>query len=137
VLEDHCGDDDAGEMAGAFGGRHWSELSSDEVLYHRGPIFTWSAAGYLSYLPAYVVRCLRDDPDLVVEVGAFVVFALRSRRGRRSTQQRLAWLDDDQWAAVAAVLRHVAVTWADEGAERLLADWPGAPIRPAGRPGGA
>ena len=123
VLEEYRHNIDAQEMAGAFGGRLWTELSLEELFFHRESIFMFSSAGYLSYLPAYMVGSLRDDMELVPDIGSYLVSGLRSQRKRRTTQQRLELFDEVQRAAVAAVLGHVAESFDDLRAEKILADW--------------
>jgi hypothetical protein len=108
VLEEYRHNIDAQEMAGAFGGRFWTQLSLEELFFHRESIFMFSSAGYLSYLPAYMVGCLRDDMELVPDISRYLVSGLRSQRKRRTTQQRLELFDEEQRAALAAVLGHVA-----------------------------
>ena len=124
VLEQYRHNVDARAMAGAFGGRHWTELSLDELFFHRESVFMFSAAGYLSYLPAYLVGCLRDDPERVPDISSYTISGLRTERKRRTTRQRLELFDEDQCAAVAAVLRHLAESSDDERIERILAVWP-------------
>ena len=89
VLEEYRHNIDAQEMAGAFGGRFWTQLSLEELFFHRESIFMFSSAGYLSYLPAYMVGCLRDDMELVPDISTYLVSGLRSQRKRRTSQQRL------------------------------------------------
>jgi hypothetical protein len=123
VLELYRPNVDALAMASAFGGWHWTALSLDEMFFHRESIFMFSAAGYLSYLPAYLVGCLRDDAELVADIAWYTVGSLRTQRKGRTTRQRLELFDDDQRAAVAAVLRHVAEALDDERVEKILAHW--------------
>jgi hypothetical protein len=123
VPEQYRHDIDAQEMAGAFGGRHWTELSLEELFFHRESIFMFSSAGYLSYLPAYMVACLRDDMELVPDISWYVVSGLRSQRKRRTTQQRLELFNEEQRAAVAAVLGHVGESFDDVRVEEILAHW--------------
>src|SRR5258705_2022361 len=108
VLEEFRHNIDAQEMANAFGGRFWTQLSLEELFFHRESMFMFSSAGHLSYLPAYLVGCLRDDMELVPDISSYLVSGLRSQRNRRTTQQRLELFDEEQRAAVAAVLGHVA-----------------------------
>jgi hypothetical protein len=124
VLEQYRPNIDAQAMAGAFGGRRWTELSLDELFFHRESVFMFSSAGYLSYLPAYLAGCLRDDPELVPDIRSYTISGLQTKRKQRTTRQRLELFDGDQRAAVAAVLRHVAESSDDERAERILAVWP-------------
>ncbi|HCT81422.1 MAG TPA: hypothetical protein DGT23_33595 [Micromonosporaceae bacterium] len=125
VLEQHQHHVDAQQMASAFGGRHWTELSLQELFFHRESIFTLSSAGYLSYLPAYLCGCLHDDTRLVTDISWYTVSGLRTQRAMRTTHQRLELFGKDQRSAVAAVLRHVAESLSDERAEKILAEWPG------------
>jgi hypothetical protein len=63
----HPGDDriaydpddwESAELAQAFRGKHWSELSHEELQYH-SPSFL-SSEGFRYYLPAYLLAALDD-----------------------------------------------------------------------------
>jgi hypothetical protein len=123
ILEQYRQNIDAQTVASTFGGRHWTELSLEEMFFHRESIFMFSSAGYLSYLRAYLVGCLRDDTELVPDISWYTVSSLRTQHRGRTTRQRLELFDDDQGAAVAAVLRHVAESMDDERVEKILAHW--------------
>ncbi len=123
MLEEYRHNIDAQEMASAFGGRFWAELSLEELFFHRESIFMFSSAGYLSYLPAYMVGCLRDDMELVPDISRYLVSGLRSQRKRRTTQQRLELFDEEQRVAVVTVLGYVAESNDDLRVERTLACW--------------
>ena len=123
VQEEYRHNVDAQEMAGAFGGRHWKELGLEELFFHRESIFMFSSAGYLSYLPAYMVGCLRDDKELAPDISWYLVSGLGPQRKRRTTRQRLELFDEEQRAAIAAVLGHVAESFDDLRVEEILAHW--------------
>jgi hypothetical protein len=94
------GDDWEWLMADAFGGRRWTELSLHEIFQHRDTIGALSPAGYLSYLPAYLTSSLIRSKRYAADIVEATLLAIRT--------QRLVLFDDDQRAAVVAVLRYLA-----------------------------
>jgi hypothetical protein len=55
------------EIAAAFRGRHWRELSLDTLLYHHAALFFFTPEAYLYYLPAYLLASalLYHEADVI------------------------------------------------------------------------
>lgn len=124
--------DDSYEMAAAFVGRHWSELSVRELFYHREMLGTLSAVAYRAYLPAYLAACFAAE-DPYDTYGADIRFYLLStlkhwpyQSGEHrevECRERLSLLDANQRAAVKSVLGYLETRWSMADAGEVLRDW--------------
>ena len=123
LAEGNRGDYEFDQLAEAFGGRNWRELSVDELFYYRDSLNAVGAPGYLSYAPAYLHACLRSDDELVYDIVFALVQSLRPQRKRRTTRQRLELFDEEQRAVVHAVLAYLGEVFEDEDVELILAKW--------------
>jgi hypothetical protein len=121
-----AGNDEAQELAAAFGGRRWSELSVDELFWHREFIAGLNGAGFRAYLPAYLAASLTHDPRRTADIQEYMLSALRAVTSResdaRTTRERLSLLDEAQRRAVASVLRYLEARL-DFEPGALLDDW--------------
>jgi len=124
--------DDSYEMAAAFVGKRWSELTLQELFYHRESLGTLSAKAYQAYLPAYLEACLAtEDPfdKYGADLRGYLVATLKHwphQQGEHraaDTKERLSLLDADQRAAVADVLRYLESRWQLQEAGEILRDW--------------
>lgn len=65
--DDHIGYDaddwESAELARAFKGRHWRELTPAELQYHSSSFL--SSEGFRYYLPAYLLAALEDHGNLM------------------------------------------------------------------------
>jgi hypothetical protein len=118
---------DAEEMRDCFAGRRWTDLSIEELFWHREMVVTLSAVGYRAYLPAYLTACLADHPRMGADLRGYLLLGLRPLSGGEldvsSTRERLSLLDPAQRAAVAAVLRHLEARWGLDEAGEILREW--------------
>ncbi|KFA90911.1 DUF6714 family protein [Archangium violaceum] len=131
----HPGDDRIGydaddwesaELARAFKGRQWKELSPVELQYHSSSFL--SSEGFRYYLPAYLLAALEDHGNLMPHT----VYGLTLPQGSSPEEQRLrAWqlerfevLSPTQKRAVRAFLefaRDEASHYFSQGQEPRLA----------------
>lgn len=51
-------------VAHAFSGKHWCELSRDFIREHRDALPLLGPSAFRFFLPAYLLACLEDEPDL-------------------------------------------------------------------------
>ena len=128
--DDHIGFDaddwESAELARAFKGRHWQELSPAELQYHSSSFL--SLEGFRYYLPAYLLAALEDHGNLMPHT----VYGLTLPQGSSPEEQRLrAWqlerfegLSSTQKRAVRAFLEYArdeASHYFSQGQEPRLA----------------
>lgn len=117
---------DAEEMLLAFRGKHWRQLSTESLFYHREMIRTFSATGYRAYIAAFMRASLEDGqyaPDLrSYTVSSFQPLEDTPRRHDESREQ-LSLLTEAQRATIAEYLRYLADEYNFEDAARFLEDW--------------
>jgi hypothetical protein len=118
--------DEAQEMAATFGGRHWTDLSLDDLFHHRAFVIGLNGLGYRAYLAAYLAACLTNDLRRTPDIQEYMLFGLRPLTGTdsdiASTKERLSLLDDAQRRAVGSVLRYLEERW-DMDPGDLVGDW--------------
>jgi hypothetical protein len=113
---------DAEEMAAAWQGKHWTALTTRDVFVHRESIFALSAVGYRAYVAAFLVAGLSTEVH-ASDVRGYLLASLRpSERPERTERQRLqqSLLDDEQRAAIVAVLRHFVYAFREPDALEVL-----------------
>lgn len=117
---------DAEEMLLAFRGKHWTQLSTESLFYHREMIRTLSATGYRAYIAAFMRASLEDGryaPDLRgYTVSSFQPLEDTPKRHDESREQ-LSLLTTAQRSTIAEYLRHLADEYNVEEAARILEDW--------------
>ena len=128
LLASYKDNEDACEMATAFRGKHWSDLSLKTLDYNREMLFTLSAAGYRAYLPAYLMASLSEDPATVGELGGHMLDGLKSWSTSSdvrisTTRERLSLLDPRQRLVIGRILHYLATKWDMKRASEILLDW--------------
>jgi hypothetical protein len=126
LLDEYARNDDAQELAAAFGGRHWTELSIEELFWHRESVVALGGIGYRAYLPAYLAASLTDDRRHTPDIQEYMLFGLHplsdSDFDVTTTRKRLSLLDEAQRRAVASVLSYLEDRWHTEPGE-IVRDW--------------
>jgi hypothetical protein len=85
-IGDNPEDWESAELALAFQGRHWKDLSPEELRYHSSSFL--SPEGFHYYVPAYLLAALADHEDLMPRT----VFGLTLAEESSTEDQRLrAW----------------------------------------------
>ena len=127
LQEVYAGGDDAYEMMTAFLGKHWTEITTSVLSYHREIIIALSGIGYRAYLPAYLMACLANDPTYGADIRGYTLYGLRplskSEVHVTTARERLSRLDQAQRAAVAGVLRYLVDRWHEKDADEILREW--------------
>ncbi len=127
LLDAYAASDDAQEMADAFRGKHWSELTLAELFRHREMVIALGAAAYRAYLPAYLTASLTDHAHYGPDIREYLVFGFRPLSDDdldvTTTRERLSLLDEAQRSAVARVLAHLTTRWGMEEAGDILRSW--------------
>lgn len=127
LLDAFAGSHDAEEMAAAFRGRSWTDLSIDELFRHREMVVALGPAAYRAYLPAYLTATLTDDARRGPDLREYLLFGLRPLSDEgfdvATTRERLSLLDRAQRDAVAAVLRYLVDERHVEEAVDVLREW--------------
>jgi hypothetical protein len=127
LLAAYRSSDDAFEMAQAFAGRRWTDLSVEELFYHREMVVTLSAEAYRAILPAYLTAALIDDRRHGGDLREFLVFGLAPLSSEPldvdSTRERLSGLAPVQRDAVRAVLTYLVDHRGMTEAADVLREW--------------
>jgi hypothetical protein len=117
---------DAEEMLLAFRGKHWTQLSTESLFYHREMIRTLSATGYRAYIAAFMRASLEDGryaPDLRgYTISSFQPLEDTPKRHDENREQ-LSLLTTGQRATIAEYLQYLANEYNIEEAARILEDW--------------
>jgi hypothetical protein len=114
-------DFDGSRVAAAFKGKHWKELTPDEL--HWNEMNFLSPAGLHFYLPAYLLASLEDyNGTLNEDIRPLSVYGLtlndedtpRNRRIRESQLKEFAAFSPAQKRAIRAFLEYARDEWTDE-----------------------
>jgi hypothetical protein len=116
LANDHCCE--CAEVAGAYAGRPWTDITLDHLLAGRETALL-SAAAWRYYLPAMMIWCLRE-PDAVDVIQDNLVYQLEPPDGERGVpewfQERATGFSAEQRAAIVAYLdwyrEYDAARWA-------------------------
>jgi hypothetical protein len=111
LIDEYRGNQDAGRMAAAFGGRHWSTLSIEELFAHREGLGGLNGPGFRAYLPAYLAALLVAGQPHAFALLEAVLHALHPLVGDEldvtATRERLSGLDPAQRRVLDDVIRLV------------------------------
>lgn len=105
-------------------GRHWSELRLDSLLEHNGSLLFMTDEAYRYYLPAYLLACLEDAPDMVYEDLLATLTPVDEYPLMRNFLARVQGLTDVQKEAIKAffvdAIRECEFGFIDDGATQAL-----------------
>ncbi len=103
---------DAEEMLLAFSGKHWTQLSTESLFYHREMIRTLSATGYRAYIAAFM-RASLEDGRYASDLRGYAVSSFRplddTPERHDQSREQLSLLTQDQRATIAEYLRYLQV----------------------------
>ncbi len=102
---------DAEEMLLAFRGKHWTQLSTESLFYHREMIRTLSAIGYRAYIAAFM-RASLEDGQYASDLRGYTVASFQPLEDgperHDESREQLSLLTENQRATIAEYLRHLA-----------------------------
>lgn len=117
---------DAEEMLIAFRGKHWTQLSTESLFYHREMIRTLSAAGYRAYIAAFM-RASLEDGRYASDLRGYTISSFQpledTPERHDESREQLSLLTRGQGATIAEYLQYLAGTCNVEEAARILEDW--------------
>ena len=94
------------EVSEAYAGKHWTDISLDDVLAGRETALL-SAAAWRYYLPAVMIWCIRE-PDTVDVIQDNLVYQLEPPAEGRGVpewfNERMTGFSEEQRAAIVAYL---------------------------------
>jgi hypothetical protein len=105
LLERYRNSIDACEMADAFAGRLWSEITRRDLFLHREMMIAMTAAAYQACLAAYLAASLAPTDDYSGDLSTYLVLGLS--HDASEVQERLSLVDDDQRRATMNVLDYL------------------------------
>ena len=117
---------DAEEMLLAFRGKHWTQLATESLFYHREMIGTLSAIGYRAYIAAFM-RASLEDGRYALDLRGYTVSTFQPLEDTPEhideNRERLSLLTERQRATVAGYLRYLADECYLEEAGQILQHW--------------
>jgi hypothetical protein len=117
---------DAEEMLLAFRGKHWTQLSTESLFYHREMIRALSASGYRAYIAAFM-RASLEDGRYAADLRSYTVSSFQpledTPQRHDESREQLSLLTAGQRSTIAEYLRYLAGEHGVEEAGRVLEDW--------------
>lgn len=104
------------QVAEAFRGKHWSEVTPEILLYHNQAHFFFSPEAYRFYLPAYLIGIVAHYNEIDAAAGS-IIFSLRRPKSKADIEfyrQRMAGLTEAQVRAVISCLEWLKKEHADD-----------------------
>jgi hypothetical protein len=124
----------AGDVAAAFRGKHWRDVSPAVVSEYRYSLQFFTPAALCFYLPAFMILSLTwpgATLDMALE-GLFTAFTPPIDAGDTEFDRRFVSLSPQQRRIVARFVEHYVAIEASnpqDGRERTIAYWCGSPAK--------
>ena len=103
--------DDSYELAEAFVGKKWSELTPETLFYHRESLAALNAHAYRAYVAAYLLAAIASQ-DPLDRIGPDLRhYLVASLEPGPDAVERVSQLSAEQRAVVIEVLRALELQW--------------------------